>query len=55
MIFSVRSVQKCKRDKLGAAVSQPAKRRLGGWCEMAVNLRVSQLEQLVSCGILASL
>jgi hypothetical protein len=32
-----------KRDKLGAAVGQSVKRRVGGWHEMAASLGVSQL------------
>jgi hypothetical protein len=49
------SMPRCyKQDKLGAAVSQSAKRRLGGWCEMASSLGGSQLKQQVSCQIFAS-
>jgi hypothetical protein len=37
------------RDKLGAAISQSVKRRLGSWCEMTASLGVRQLEQEVNC------
>jgi hypothetical protein len=33
---------------------ETAMRRVGGWCEMAVVLEVSQLEQLVNCRTVAS-
>jgi hypothetical protein len=45
-VFSVQSVTRCyKRGKLGATVRQSVKRRVDGWCEMAANLGVIQLEQ----------
>jgi hypothetical protein len=41
-VFSVRSVSRhYKRERLGNAVSQSVKRRLGGWCEMAVTPAIS--------------
>jgi hypothetical protein len=43
-VFSTRSLSICyKREKLGRAVSQSVKRKLGGWCEMAASLGISQL------------
>jgi hypothetical protein len=42
-----------KWDKLEATISQSLKRGIEGWCEMAANLGVSQLEEWVSCGIFA--
>jgi hypothetical protein len=32
---------------------ETAVRRVGGWCEMAASLGVSQLEQSISCEIVA--
>jgi hypothetical protein len=43
-VFSVRSCRGYITRSLETAV-----RRVGGWCEMADSLGVSQLEQLVSC------
>jgi hypothetical protein len=43
-VFSTPSVSRSyKRDKVGAAVSQSAKRRVEGWCEMAASVGVTQL------------
>jgi hypothetical protein len=43
-VFSTRSVQMgYKEDKTQSTESQPVKRRVGGRCEMAASLGVSQL------------
>jgi hypothetical protein len=43
-VFTIRSVQRgYKEEKIQSVESQPVKRRLGSWCEMAASLGVTQL------------
>jgi hypothetical protein len=55
-VFSVRSVQRLYKEGLLPLEEslETAVRRAGVWCEMAASLAVSQLEQGVSCGTVAS-